>query len=118
MPKRSKKASPQWYQIPRIWAGWVAGIGAAAVAITVIAGYIDLPSRVNEVEASDAEQSKILDRIVAVWEHQQQVPEQQMQQQYYQARVSYYEEYDERTDTYWCCEDYNGRECQERWYEC
>jgi len=99
---------------PETLRDWLLTIGAVSAAVVVVAGFITLPDRVEKVEASDAEQTKILERMTAVWEYQQQM-QQQMPEEV--PRPVFHEEQD-RYGRFWCCDDYDGRDCRTRWYQC
>jgi len=52
------KKKVRWIQVPRIWAGIVAGLVALGASIRVTAGYIELPERVEAGEVHDQTQDE------------------------------------------------------------
>ena len=72
----TKRPPPVW-QLPAILGGIVVGVGAMGTGLIKLAAFLSLPGRVEASEQVNRAQDKILDRVTAVLEAQQQMQQAQ-----------------------------------------
>ena len=106
----AKKAP--WWQSFQVIAYICAGLTAIGTGVVVLNKYLTLPDRVEAGEQKNQQQDKILDRVTAVLEYQQQIAQSN------QPKSQVIKETDK--DGTWCCYEGDSQACWDNhtWKQC